>query len=62
MHSSQFVYHVSDINNFTSRKFYFICFCCCCILKSSYLHQVVKESRIERFGQGVSCVGGLLLV
>lgn len=27
-----------------------------------YLHQVVKESCIEGFGQGVSCVGGLLLV
>lgn len=27
-----------------------------------YLHQVVKESCIEGFGQGVPSVGGLLLV
>lgn len=30
--------------------------------KFDYLHQVVKESRIEGFGQGVSCVRGLFLV
>lgn len=35
----------------------FYCFKVCL-----YLYQVVKDSRIEGFGQGVSCVGGLLLV
>lgn len=39
-----------------------ICFCWYFLERFDYLHQVVKESCIEGFGQGVPCVGGLLLV
>jgi len=30
--------------------------------KAAYLHQVVEDSGVEGLGQGVSGVGGLLLV
>lgn len=62
MHLSQFQMQINT-NCFNSLvKCYSIWFCCYCIIKSAYLHQVVKEPCIERFGQGISCVGGLLLV